>query len=221
MDFSKSNWISETIPEVTFKRTVDGNEFVITGDGTTATINGFPITEAEYSKVLEGEKITVTAGGKEVTVEDKEKTVIFDGKAFSKGGNVKIETNTVSPLIFNYRSPSWFSYLSTGMSILRNVDGNEFNISGDGNTATINGFTVTPQNWESALKGENVTLKGENETTGFLTGSEGNVILNGKSLIEGNLTRQKVSQIIYNLGPTEEVNNNSSVDYKVRKLKNK
>ena len=122
----------------------------------------------------------------------------------------------------DFGSPSWFSSLSIGLSVTRNVDGNEFNISGDGNTATINGFTVTPQNWESALKGENVTLKGENETTGFLTGSEGNVILNGKSLIKGNLTRQKMSRIIYNLvGPTEEVNNISSVDYKVRKLKNK
>lgn len=105
------------------------------------------------------------------------------------------------------------------MSILRNVDGYEFNISGDGNTAIINGYSVTPQDWKSALKGENVTLKGNNETKGFLTGSEGNVTLNGKSLIYGNRIQQKVSQIIYNLGPTKEAENNSNVDYKVRKLK--
>ena len=119
MDFSKSNWISETIPDVTFKRTVDGNEFVITGNGTTATINGFPITEAEYSKVLEGEKITVTAGGKIVTVENKDKTVIFDGKAFSQGGYVTIETNTVGSLMKSFENPEKKNtYLNTGSTKL-------------------------------------------------------------------------------------------------------
>ncbi|XP_023345156.1 uncharacterized protein LOC111714294 isoform X3 [Eurytemora carolleeae] len=224
MNFSKPDWIFELSTGVTIKRIVDGNEFVITGDGITATINGFPITEAEYSKVLEGEKITITADGKEVVLEAKDKKVMFDGKPFSDGENISTESNTVRKIYskeslslqipVEFSSPFWILSLPKGMSILRNVDGYEFNISGDGNTAIINGYSVTPQDWKSALKGENVTLKGNNETKGFLTGSEGNVTLNGKSLIYGNRIQQKVSQIIYNLGPTKEAENNSNVDYK-------
>ena len=107
MDFSKSIWISELSPGVTIKRTVDGNEFVITGDGTTAKINGFPITIADYSKVLEGEKITVTADGKEVVLEAKDKKVMFDGKSFSNGDNISMESNTIrTSLIPTYSKDS-------------------------------------------------------------------------------------------------------------------
>ena len=95
MNFSKPDWIFELSTGETIKRIVDGNEFVITGDGVTATINGFPITAAEYSKVLEGAKITITADGKEVVLEAKDKKVMFDGKPFSDGENISTESNTV------------------------------------------------------------------------------------------------------------------------------
>ena len=95
MNFSKPDWIFELSTGVTIKRIVDGNEFVITGDGVTATINGFPITAAEYSKVLEGAKINITADGKEVVLEVKDKKVMFDGKPFSDGENISTESNTV------------------------------------------------------------------------------------------------------------------------------
>ena len=114
MDFSKPIWISGLSTGVTIKRIVDGNEFVITGDGVTATINGFPITEAEYSKVLEGEKITVTADGKEVVLEAKDKKVMFDGKSFSNGENISMESNTIRTSVIPTYSKESLSQATPG-----------------------------------------------------------------------------------------------------------
>ena len=71
----------------------------------------------------------------------------------------------------DFSTSSWFSKLESGMTVLRVVDGFEFRITGNASAADINGYGMTPKDWESALAGEQVTLAADGKV-GFLTSSD-------------------------------------------------
>ena len=102
------------IPGQTINRKVDGNEFKITGENNTANINGFPVKEEEYKKVLGGENVTLKSDGKEAVLSASGKNVMLDGKSITDGSTVSMGMTYKSPM------PSLFSQLggdqSTGSS---------------------------------------------------------------------------------------------------------
>ncbi len=71
-----------------------------------------------------------------------------------------------------------------GQTINRNVDGTDFKISGGNNTANINGFPVTVDDYKKVLGGENVTLKAEGKEA-VLSSSGKNIMMDGKSITDG------------------------------------
>lgn len=71
-----------------------------------------------------------------------------------------------------------------GQTINRNVDGTDFKITGRNNTANINGFPVTVEDYKKVLGGENVTLKADGKEA-VLSSSGKNIMLDGKSITDG------------------------------------
>ena len=71
-----------------------------------------------------------------------------------------------------------------GQTINRNVDGTDFKITGENNTAKINGFPVTVEDYKKVLGGENVTLKAEGKDA-VLSSSGKNIMMDGKSITDG------------------------------------
>ena len=67
---------------------MDGNGFIITGDGKTATINGFPITEKEWQDALNGVPVTLKSGDKQANLTASGKNVSLDGKSITDGTQI-------------------------------------------------------------------------------------------------------------------------------------
>ena len=87
------------VPGQTLQRKVDGIEFVITGDGKTATINGFLVTRDEYSKALKGKKVTLKAkDGKEAVLDALGDDVMFNGQSFSNGMIISMVSKYAIPV---------------------------------------------------------------------------------------------------------------------------
>ena len=79
----------------TITRKVDNNEFIITGDGKTAIINGFPVTVAEWDTLVKGQEVTLKKDGKEAKLTFKDKNVMMDGKSLNIGSTISVGTKFV------------------------------------------------------------------------------------------------------------------------------
>ena len=74
--------------------------------------------------------------------------------------------------------------MNPDQTITRLVDKNVFIITADKNVVYINSFPVNVQLWEDALKGKAVKLA-SNGKEGILTSTGENVLLDGKSITDG------------------------------------
>ena len=82
-------------PRQTTKRKVDNNEFVITGDGKTAVINGFPVTVAEWDTLMKGQEVLLEKDGKEAKLTYADKNVKMDGKSINVGSSISVQSKFV------------------------------------------------------------------------------------------------------------------------------
>ena len=97
--FTSSSWISNMMTGQTVSRVVDGNEFKITGDGTAAIINGFPVTETEWKDAMGGKNVTLKSKeGKEGVLSSADNTVKLDGKSISDGTSISMSISFKGPL---------------------------------------------------------------------------------------------------------------------------
>ena len=86
------------VPGQTVSRTVDGNEFKITGDGKTSIINGFPVTEAQWNEAIGGKPVTLKSeDGKEGVLSSENKNVKLDGKPISDGMSISMSISFKGP----------------------------------------------------------------------------------------------------------------------------
>ena len=203
MDFSSSSWMSSLIEGQTISRTVDGNIFTITSSGNIVYINGFPVTVDQWNQVLQGKEVKLSFQGKQAILSSVGSNVMFNGHSITMGSNISNQISFDSSSSINsgniyttenvdFSSSSWMSSLVEGQTITRTVDGNVFSITSSGNIAYINGFPVTIDEWNQALKGNTVTLTFHGRKAS-LTSRGSNVLFNGKSLTEGHNISTQVS----------------------------
>ena len=71
---------------------MDGNRFTISKGikGAPVKVNGFPISEGEYQKALNGETVTISADGKTATLAVTDGSVTINGKSLNVGNNISM-----------------------------------------------------------------------------------------------------------------------------------
>ncbi|XP_023343573.1 uncharacterized protein LOC111713019 [Eurytemora carolleeae] len=87
----------------------------------------------------------------------------------------------------NYKSAEWLSGVLPCTYAVMKVDGNKFVITREepGTPVKINGFNVTKKDYQRALDGEIVELMNVDGNTTSLVVTDGNVMIDGKSLNVG------------------------------------
>ena len=117
-DFTSPSWITKLGSGQTLVRVVDGNGFIITGDGKTATINGFPVTEKEWQDAINGQPVTLKSGVKEAKLTVSGKNVSLDGNSITEGAQIANCVSPASSSPANTSSGDWFTFYTVRDSIL-------------------------------------------------------------------------------------------------------
>ena len=96
-DFTTTTWITDFDKNQKIKRTVDGVTFTFTHDGTTVTINDFPVTEKDWENVIRGNSVTLKKpDGKTATITfEKPNKVLFNNNPFY-GNKITTEIQTTT-----------------------------------------------------------------------------------------------------------------------------
>ena len=186
---------------------MDGNEFVITGDGkNTGTINGFPVTKEQWQTVLKGTPVTLTSAGKKITITSVKGNIKIDGKSithYARSGGEGSSTTTISsrsnPQVqtdntgLDFTTTTWMTEFQTSQTVTLTVDENKFVITYDGTTIYINDFPVTEEEWIQVLNGKTVTLTNENKDTITVTKKGEIIYFDGKPFTGGKKISVQVS----------------------------
>ena len=93
----------------------------------------------------------------------------------------------------DFSTPQWIEEVTPCASVKLELGGNTFHVrKGSDNTSpvTLNGFSVSVEQYKNALKGETVSLSNENgdATAELKTSADGTVTLDGKALTNVELT---------------------------------
>ena len=96
LDFTTTSWISKVNQGDKITLTLDNNEFIITGDGSTAEINGYSVTINQWQKVVDGGSITLTSGSNTVKVTNTGGNIKFDGKSLTTYSSMSMSKSSMS-----------------------------------------------------------------------------------------------------------------------------
>ena len=92
----------------------------------------------------------------------------------------------------DFSSSSWMSSIAEGQTVTRSVDGHVFTITSSGNIVYINGFPVTVDQWNQAVKGKEVKLSFQGKQA-ILSSVGSNIMFNGNSMTTGKTISNQVT----------------------------
>ena len=92
MDFSTSAWMTKLVEGERVTRIVDGNIFnILSSSGSKVSINGFPVTVADWEEALNGKQVTLKFNGSQASLTAAGKNVMFNGKSLTDGEKISTQ----------------------------------------------------------------------------------------------------------------------------------
>ena len=103
--------MSSFVEGQTVTRTVDGNKFTITSSGNIVTINGFPVTPADWEQVLSGKSAVLTSQRGKVLLSSQGTDVLFNGKSMTNGKEISTLVSFGSTLMSDGKGKGRFTHM--------------------------------------------------------------------------------------------------------------